>query len=68
MQQLRGPYTIDELAAISGVSVRTIRRYQQEGVIPRRRQWASAVGSRSCMFYKVDVDRIRQKRGQKKTT
>lgn len=62
MQQLRGPYTIEELAAVSGVSVRTIRRYQKEGVIPRRRQWASAGGSRTCMFYKVDVDRIRQKR------
>lgn len=60
---MRGPFTIDQLATLCGVSVRTIRRYQQLGIIPRRREWAQ--GTVSSMFYKVDVDRIRSRRSQR---
>jgi DNA-binding transcriptional MerR regulator len=59
IEQLRGPFTINELAALSGVSVRTIRRYQKQGIIPRRREWAE--GKIAKMFYKIDIDRIRKK-------
>ncbi len=64
MNTMRGPYTIEQLASLCGVTVRTIRRYQQKGIIPRQREWAQ--GSDIPMYYKVDVDRIRaSRRGQR---
>ena len=55
--KMRGPYTIDQLSALTGLSLETLRHYQHIGVIPKERAWSNRPPQE--VFYKVDVDRIR---------
>tara|TARA_Y100000588_G_scaffold113989_1_gene125114 strand:- start:600 stop:824 length:225 start_codon:yes stop_codon:yes gene_type:complete len=59
-KKLRGPFPIEELAAAVDVSVEEIKRFQQQGLIPRRREWTEG----PAMFYKPDINRIEKAKQQ----
>lgn len=59
--KLRGPYSIQELSVITGMDIETLRKYQQQGVIPKRRMWGNDAPKE--VFYKVDIDRLLHERG-----
>lgn len=61
---MRGPYTIDQLSALTGLSLEALRHYQQIGVIPKERAWSDRPPQE--VFYKVDVDRIREQEMRQK--
>ena len=62
--KMRGPYTIDQLSALTGLSLEALRHYQQIGVIPKERAWRDRPPQE--VFYKVDVDRIREQEMRQK--
>jgi predicted site-specific integrase-resolvase len=62
--KMRGPYTIDQLSTLTGISLEALRHYQQIGVIPKERAWSDRPPQE--VFYKVDVDRIREQEMRQK--
>jgi len=63
-RKMRGPYTIDQLSTITGLSIEALRHYQQIGVIPKERAWSNKPPQE--VFYKVDITRIREQEARQK--
>ena len=64
-KKVRGPFPIEVLAKILGISVEQVLRYQEQGLIPQRRAWHT---KGPAMFYKSDVDRIAHAQRKEKNT
>ncbi len=62
--KMRGPYTLEQLASLTGLSLEALRHYQQIGVIPKERAWSDRPPQE--VFYKVDIDRIREQEASQK--
>lgn len=61
---MRGPYTIDQLSTLTGLSIEALRHYQEIGLIPKARAWSDRPPQE--VFYKVDINRIREQETRQK--